>query len=265
MIRLTHTLSAAGALLLFTTVVRAGVLGYTSFEEATHASVTQADVNSSNELTPYRQTPGTGDEELGYAVYMPTYSGSETFSISAYGVASGNGGNYPDEYLNKDGSLGAYQGFRTGNVPSGEALELRIDPVDISSATGNVTFSYSFVMMGDSGYESSDVPWTVTLVDNLSNSVTVTNYDTELGIEAVRATFAGDVSPTPWRTISYDITAGGVLTGSQITAIFTAHNDGGTENIFLDNIFFTDVPEPATVSLALLGGLLLMPRQRRRR
>ena len=241
-----HVGAALVILAMNSAVYGSTIIAYTSFEEPTtvsntyytdlgDASVDHALVNHAGEPSVNYTSVGG---ELGFAAsYINTRDDVGLTDGDYAGVS------------NYTGSVGSYtdgtQGYQISDADG--MMQVALDPVTL---TGFSAYEVSVdVFVVSTGYETAPLDamrvWATidgtTEIDLLNTSPTDIN---DLGIEGA------------WMTLSTP------LVGSVATLSFSADTNSSYEAIFVDNVQFVGVPEPATMSLLCLGPLFLHTRRR---
>lgn len=168
------------------------------------------------------------------------------------GVNSFAGSNAPDVAPDNTAvSSGSEHNFQFNDTDG--QIDLIFEPVDISGFT-DVQFSLNY-WIASTAYEADDV-FKIVLSDENTNSVTVQNWSEP----QLEANTSADDGSANWGSLSFNVSTSS-LTGNLITATVTVDNNSGSENIFIDNVAFTGVPEPASLALLAMGGLALIRRR----
>ncbi|MFN3165531.1 MAG: PEP-CTERM sorting domain-containing protein [Phycisphaeraceae bacterium] len=132
----------------------------------------------------------------------------------------------------------------------------------------DLDISFDFAAMGD--FESSNDAYTITIEVDGNNVATFTtsvdenaDQDYTLADGSVQTLndpllLDGTVLSNAFTTFS----TGNVGPGSQVVLTLSGATDGGSEAVALDNITVTSIPEPTSLALLGLGGLLVARRRR---
>lgn len=229
------------AVLAMSAVAYGGTIAYTSFEEPAtggkyydtgDAAVDHALVNNSGEA-PVNYTSTGG--ELGFSAYYTNTRNDVGLTDGDYvGVSSYTGevGSYTD------GS----QGYQISD-PDG-MMTTTLDAVTLS---GYPSYEVSVdVWVIEGGYETDPLDSIRVWVDDDGTDVDLLNESGD-AIEDIDGS---------WMTLT------STLSGSSAVLKFEVDANAGSEGIYVDNVKFTGVPEPATMALLCLGSLFLRIRRR---
>lgn len=180
--------------------------------------------------------PVTASADTSDFIGVNSFSGSNAPNNSPTGTPVASGSEHNFEFNDGDGRL-----------------DLTFDPVDTTGFTSReLDLAY---WVAPTGFESDD-----SLVITLSDGITTETLLSlgEVGLEAV-----GGGAEGPWVLLNVDIDALGL--GPMLTLVVSVDNNSGSENIFVDDIQISGVPEPSTLVLIGLGGLGWLAVGRRRR
>lgn len=132
-------------------------------------------------------------------------------------------------------------------------LDLVFESIDVSSYT-DIDLSINY-WITTTTYEADDF-FTVKLSDGVGTS-TVLNFG-ELDLEA---NVSADDGTNNWKTLLVDVSALGL--GPNLTLTISVDTNASTENVFVDDVLLTGtlIPEPASLALLALGGLLAARRR----
>lgn len=136
------------------------------------------------------------------------------------------------------------------------------------SASGTRADVYQFIPISTAnGQELTLSFWARIPVSNGFDSLSISLSDTGfLHAAAVTPVSQPQLSSTEWRYFSYDLTmpSGWNDTGnSKLSIAFP--NSAATRSAYLDDISFTQVPEPTTLALVLTTSVVMIGTRQRRR
>ena len=192
------------------------------------------------------------------AIVSPTNGGFESPDASAFGaviddwtqagntgVVDGNGGtNYPGLATNQWAVIFSNPNGTTGSI------EQSVGTVDAGSTIYRLTFDQSQnALGGDLGASA------LTEVEILVDGVVVDSYDSTANIPDQGEGVSNEIFD-----FTLDTAVVGIDAGDDVTVRFTADVDGG-QWVF-DNVEIAVIPEPGSLALLGLGGLLMLRRRR---
>jgi hypothetical protein len=160
--------------------------------------------------------------------------------------------------VNSLGSFAAYpdgsQGYVMGN--SDGKMTLTFDPVNLSDYTDRLFSMQVFINSGTTSiWETSDY---ITITLALAGTANITLLDsTGSDIDSMKLD-SGQWLAGYWRTLSTPI----LDAATSASLIVTIDSDAATETMYLDDIHFTgQVPEPASMTIMVLGALAVLRRK----
>ena len=222
------------------------IIAFTSFEEAAFASGEYIDANITDHFLvnnpgePIVQfTPGTGQSELSFTTYFSDVRGTTGLSDGDFIGVKTSSSNLTAPY--PDGT----QGFRFQD-PDG-TLTLTLGSVDLAPFAAPKISAWYF--LSEDGWESADFARLWVTVDG----------GTEIDLLNTIGSDIDDLSiEGSWNEVMADLTG---YTTATFRAAFSS--DAAAEEMWVDYVQFTNVPEPGRAALVAGGVICSLLRRRR--